>query len=144
MANANFVLIREETKPVQNGEWFTPGKLFLNGQFFCYVCEDRDRKLESGGIKVQGQTAIPRGRYSLCVTFSNRFQRPLPELLSVPQFKGIRMHGGNKAEDSEGCLLVGTVRTDTGVAQCKVQVDRIIKVIEDCEDQGFNAYIEVK
>lgn len=144
MTNLSLVLIREETKPVEDGEWFTPGKMFANGQMFCQTCEDRDRKLEVGGVKVKGQTAIPRGKYKVIVTFSNRFQRPLPEVLDVPGYTGVRFHGGNKAEDSEGCILIGQVRTDTGIANCRPTVERLIKMIESAEDTGGSVWLEVK
>lgn len=85
----------------------TIGELFINGIFECYTLEDKDRKLEAGGVKKYGITAIPRGKYTLINSFSNRFQKYLPEVLNVPGFAGIRIHPGNKAEDSEGCLLVG-------------------------------------
>jgi hypothetical protein len=66
--------------------------------------------MEAGGQKVHGLTAIPRGKYTLVNSFSNRFQKYLPEILNVPGFAGIRIHPGNKAEDSEGCILVGTTK----------------------------------
>jgi len=89
----------------------TIGELSINGEFFCYTLEDKDRYLETGTEKIFGQTAIPRGKYNLILSFSNRFQKYLPELQNVPQFAGIRMHTGNKPEDTEGCLLVGKIKT---------------------------------
>jgi len=86
----------------------TLGKLFINGQFFAYTCEDTVRN-QNGDCskKIQNETAIDAGRYEVVLTFSNRFQKYLPLLLSVPCFEAIRMHGGNTAADSEGCILIG-------------------------------------
>lgn len=129
MTEHNFVLIREDSKALKNKESFTPGKLYYNGLFLCYTCEDLDRKLEDGGLKVKTRTAIPRGIYNVVISLSNRFKKLLPELLRVPQFVGIRIHSGNTAEDSEGCILVGMNKTTTGVSNCapalKLVMDRI-------------------
>lgn len=57
--------------------------------------------------KVFGKTAIPEGTYRVVVTHSPRFKRELPLLLDVPYFVGIRIHRGNSAEHSSGCVLVG-------------------------------------
>lgn len=92
----------------------THGKLYLGDEFICHTLEDRDRGLKSewelatiAALKVKGKTAIPTGRYEIDITFSNRFQKPLPVLLNVKGFTGIRIHAGNQASDSEGCILVG-------------------------------------
>lgn len=86
----------------------TRGELFVDGLFECYTLEDvvRDHK-------IPGETAIPAGAYALAVTYSPRFQRYLPLLLEVPNFSGIRIHPGNKAADTEGCILVGTALVGT-------------------------------
>lgn len=57
--------------------------------------------------KVAGQTAIPAGIYRLAITFSERFQRDTIQVLDVPGFTGIRVHPGNKPEDTDGCILPG-------------------------------------
>ncbi|SFW39549.1 hypothetical protein SAMN05216414_1347 [Nitrosovibrio sp. Nv17] len=78
---------------------YTAGSLYL---LECYTLEDQERER-----KIAGETAIPAGRYQVVVTHSNRFKRPLPLLLDVPGFTGIRIHPGNTAADTEGCILVG-------------------------------------
>lgn len=139
-------VIREPVIRPDKGEAFTPGRMYVNGLHFAFTCEDEDRHLETVGIKekIYGRTGIPRGTYPLAVTFSQRFQRELPYVAGVPGFEGIRIHGGNRAEDSLGCILVGQVRTATGIAQCAATVKRLIAMIQACEDRGELCYLEVK
>lgn len=87
----------------------TIGQLEVNGIFQCFTLEDvvRDKK-------IYAQTAIPAGTYEVVISYSNRFKRMLPLLLNVPNFAGVRIHSGNTAEDTEGCILVGNKKgTDT-------------------------------
>lgn len=119
------------------------GKLFVDGKLLGQTLEDQDRHLEDGGEKIHGETAIPRGRYKVQLSFSRRFQRTMPEVLDVPEFKGVRIHGGNTEEDTEGCPLLGAVRTQTGVAQCGGVNQRLINLIEAAEIRGEEVYLEV-
>lgn len=57
--------------------------------------------------KIYGESCIKPGKYKVQNTYSNRFNRVLPLLLDVPEFKGIRIHGGNSNKDTLGCILVG-------------------------------------
>ena len=111
----------------------TIGELYINGKFECFTLEDKDRKLESGGQKVYSKTAIPRGEYNLVMSFSNRFQKYLPEIQNVPQFAGIRIHSGNTSADSEGCILLGTTKSVDFVGNSKVAVAAFIKQIQSVE-----------
>ena len=94
---------------------YTISRLYVNGKLFgCNTLEDTDRGLrkdmqleEIKKKKVYGQTAIPRGSYECVYTYSNRFKKMLPLLKDVPGFDGIRIHSGNSAKDTEGCILVG-------------------------------------
>lgn len=111
----------------------TIGSLYVNGIFFCYTLEDKDRKLESGGVKEYSKTAIPRGKYKVINSFSNRFKKYLPELVNVPQFAGIRIHAGNTAEHSEGCILVGSTKAVDFIGNSKVTFDKLMKAIQAVE-----------
>lgn len=84
----------------------TLGRLAIGGRFECYTLEDVVRP--AGAPKVWGQTAIPAGRYEVRLTYSTRFHEVMPELLRVPGYEGIRIHAGNTAADTAGCLLTGT------------------------------------
>jgi len=87
----------------------TIGKLYLNGKAFCYTLEDVVR---ADGIKIQDETAIPEGVYKVILSMSNRFKRIMPLLLNVPNFNGVRMHGGNKSENTSGCPLLAFKKLD--------------------------------
>lgn len=107
---------------------FTEGKLYINDGFECYTVEDTDRKLENGGVKIQNQTAIPRGTYKVTISMSNRFKRFLIEILDVPQFSGIRIHSGNSSKDTEGCIIVGSINArddDDWVGGSRIAYDRL-------------------
>lgn len=146
MKPLKLLLVREPTRFVTNGEAYTPGILYADGLRFSFTCEDEDRMLEKAGVdrKVYGRTAIPRGRYRVEVSWSHRFGKLLPAVLDVPGFSGIRFHGGNRAEDSLGCILVGKVRTATGIAQCADSVQRLIALIQDADDKGSEVWLEVQ
>jgi hypothetical protein len=144
MSDCTFLVIREPSVTPVSGEGYTLGIMYRNGVRFCFTCEDQDRKLEAGGVKVKTRTAIPRGKYQLTTSFSHRFQKELPDVRDVPQFEGVRLHGGNKAEDSEGCILIGQVRTSTGIAKCADTVQRMIDMINQTEDAGGKCWLEVK
>lgn len=82
----------------------TIGRLSIDGVFFCHTLEDTVRP---AGVKIPGRTAIPAGQYEVLLTHSVRFKKILPLLLKVPGFEGVRIHGGNTADDTLGCILVG-------------------------------------
>jgi hypothetical protein len=113
------------------GERCTHGKLYVNGVFECFTLEDKDRKLEKGGEKVYGQTAIPRGTYEVIVNFSQRFKRDLPLLLNVAGFSGVRIHAGNTSEDTEGCILVGSSRGDQRVNNSRVAFNKLFDQLDE-------------
>ena len=78
----------------------------INGHFFCHTLEDRVRRLPAEK-KIPGLTAIPAGTYRVTVSVSPKFGRYLPLVENVPYFSGIRIHRGNTASDTSGCILVG-------------------------------------
>lgn len=110
---------------------FTLGELFINGQHFCYTVEDMVRM---PGEKVFGKTAIPTGEYKVIVNMSNRFKKDMPILLNVPGFEGIRIHSGNTAADTEGCIIVGASRTINGVASSRIAFENLMEKISGQEN----------
>lgn len=115
----------------------TEGTLSIDGDFECFTLEDTDRDMEDGGVKVYGETAIPRGTYKVVLTMSNRFKKVLPEVLEVPGFKGIRIHSGNSSKDSEGCILLGSVNasgTDDWISSSKVALENLMSKLKDADE----------
>lgn len=117
----------------------TLGKLFIDGKFECETLEDVDRRLEDGGKKIAGITAIPRGTYQVIIDYSNRFRKDMPRLLAVPQFTGIRIHSGNFHVDTDGCIIVGKLRINGNAIGYSRDAYRDLfakleKALEDHED----------
>lgn len=93
---------------------YTIGELYLNGVFFCYTMEDKDRGITEDDsitdikkVKIVKRTAIPYGDYRIMLSYSVKLKRFLPLILDVPGFRGIRIHKGSTEEWSSGCVLVG-------------------------------------
>lgn len=61
-----------------------------------HVCYALERLVDDKGI--------PTGIYGIEITYSPRFKRYLP-WINVPKRTGIRIHPGNKIEQSIGCVL---------------------------------------
>jgi hypothetical protein len=107
----------------------TIGELFVDGTFQCYTLEDKVRD----GIKVPGKTAIPFGQYDVVINWSNRFQKYMPLLINVPNFSGIRIHPGNIASDTEGCVLVGNYRSKNMITESRKAYANLMKKFQSVE-----------
>jgi hypothetical protein len=130
----------------------TAGSLYIDGTFFCYTLEDPVRELATpdgwvwqASLKVYGQTAIPSGKYTVTNTFSNRFQKRMPLVLSVPDFEGVRLHGGSTVEHTEGCPLLGRDRSDDyrALISSVGLTDKLVKLIDSAERNG-KVHLEVR
>jgi hypothetical protein len=132
---------------VQQDDDVTIGELRIGGHYICWVCEDPVREIPGEPVetwKVKGATAIPVGRYRIERTFSNRFQVTMPQLMDVPGFAGIRIHPGNTAADTEGCLLPGMERRPKGVGSSQLAYREVLKWLDSIEQQGMDAWIEIR
>lgn len=118
---------------------YTIGRLEINGKFFCHTLEDAVREQ-----KIAGKTAIPEGTYKVVVNRSPRFKRDLPLLLDVPYFEGIRIHRGNTAKDTSGCILVG-INSKKGMVleSTKYEVE-LTNILKKAQQNGDTITIEIK
>ena len=113
----------------------TIGELWVDGKFQCFTLEDVVRQFGPAGEgKVYGKTAIPAGTYRVVVTMSNRFKTELPLLQSVPFFEGIRIHPGNTAADTDGCILVGTSKSFNYVGSSRIAFNALFAKIKECKE----------
>jgi hypothetical protein len=120
-----------------------------------FCLEDTDRGLSSDmpidkirETKVYGKTAIPRGRYQIVITHSARFKRLLPILVGVPGFSGIRIHPGNRHNNTEGCLLPGKAYGqedgDYIVMQSRTASDSLQNLIAAAIGRGEKVFVEIR
>jgi hypothetical protein len=128
---------------------------YVEGQQVCVGVEDVVRA--PGEAKVPGKTAIPTGTYRVIVTMSTRFKRRLPLLVNMPggtiRFGalriddcGVRIHPGNTAADTEGCLLPGSAFGADGasVTASRVAFDRLFVRIEHAINAGEQVTLTIK
>lgn len=120
-------------------------------EWFCNTMEPTARKLTSRmpqtvirRRKIIGKTAIPTGRYRILITRSRRFGRWLPLLLNVKGFEGIRIHAGNKPEDTKGCILLGFNRRKGYVLDSTRCVLTLVKMMTEAIAKGEKVFVEVR
>jgi len=102
---------------------YTIGIMYIDGKYFSETLEDCDRGLTSTMSttelkfrKVYGKTAIPTGTYDIRLTYSPKFKDTewgktyggkVIQIMNVREFSGVRIHPGNTADDTSGCVLCG-------------------------------------
>ena len=121
-------------------EAYTIGKMLINGEYFCDTLEDKDRGLSQSmqlsqikKLKVYGKTAIPTGEYSVKMTLSPHFNRVLPLVENVKGFDGIRIHNGQNADHSLGCILVGKNKIKGGLIDSRLTIDKLVMLLNGPE-----------
>jgi hypothetical protein len=62
----------------------------------------------------------------------------------VPHFEGILIHGGNSAEDSCGCLLVGENKVKGKVVNSMATLKRLVPILKRASDSGEKIWITIK
>lgn len=119
----------------------TIGTLMVDGIWECFTLEDVVRPI--GAPKVYGETAIPHGAFNVVVTRSQRFQRDLPLVENVPGFEGIRIHPGNDAADTDGCILVGRTKGVDFVGESRAAFNALFAKIQKAIEAGEKITLEI-
>ena len=133
---------------------FTPectlGKLYLVGEklqfiertyHLCETLEDPVRSIRD--VKIEGETAIPTGRYPVTITWSPKFQKFLPILSGVPGYTGVRIHRGNTADDTRGCILLGIKRETNKIIQSGIAFTIVENLLKQELNIGGECFIEI-
>lgn len=113
------------------------GRLYIDGEYFCDVLEDCDRGLDDKmsvedikAKKVYGKTAIPTGVYNVILNYSPKYKKVMPLLQNVKGYEGVRIHSGNKPEDTLGCLLVGKNKKVGQVIDSRATYEALFKRLQ--------------
>ena len=121
---------------------YTIGKVYIDGKYLCNSLEDPDRGLsqnmpleEIKRKKVYGDTAIPSGVYLISWTYSNRFKKMMPLVNDVKGFDGIRIHSGNSAADTLGCILLGDNTKVGWISNSKTRTNQVYQMIKERIDK---------
>ena len=147
-------------KRIAKRKTYTIGRLYIRQQvmdeylpgtaddYFCDTLEPTWRDYEHGAYKVKGRSAIPEGRYAVVISWSPKFKQWLPILLGGPEFnrkwQGIRIHAGNTAKDTEGCILVGQNREVGKVLDSRKWLYELKQKIVEAKDRGEAVWITIK
>ena len=152
-------------KIVLNRKWkkeeYTIGELYIDGNFICNTCEDRDRGLDESmdiqmikNRKIPTRTAIPTGTYEVRIDIvSKKYSNyedykefcggKVPRLMDIKGFDGILIHHGEHAGWSDGCILVGD---NTKVGRLTNSFERfkeIYKILLQSHEKGEKITIEI-
>ena len=139
---------------------YTIGRLYIRRQvvdeylsgtadaYFCDTLEPTWRDYKNGAYKVKGRSAIPEGRYAVVISYSPKFKQWLPILLGGPEFnrkwQGIRIHAGNTAKDTEGCILVGKNKLVGQVVDSRIWTHRLKQKIVEAKGRGEPVWITIR
>jgi len=147
-------------KRIAKRKTYTIGRLYIREQvmdeylpgyedhYFCDTLEPTWRDYEHGAYKVKGRSAIPEGRYAVVISWSPKFKLWLPILLGGPDFnrkwQGIRIHAGNTAKDTEGCILVGQNREVGKVLDSRKWLNELKQKIVEAKDKGEAVWLTIE
>lgn len=128
-------LIRIANKPT-----YCIGKLYIDGKYFSETLEDVDRGLDDSmtdeqikKLKVKDETAIPTGIYQVTITYSPKYKKNMPLINNVKGYSGIRIHSGNTAKDTSGCILVGKNKEVGKVLESRVTFNALFKRLQQAK-----------
>ena len=117
-------------------------------EYLCDTLEPTWRDYEHGAYKIKGKSAIPEGRYAVVISYSLKFKAWLPILLGGPEFnkqwQGIRIHAGNTAKDTQGCILVGKNQIVGEVLESRKWLYELKMKIVEAKGRGEPVWITIR
>lgn len=112
------------------------GRLYIDGEFICNT-------LEPPWKNNARYTAIPKGIYEVIMNYSPKFKRVLPLVQNVPNRSSIRLHRGNRPEDTQGCILPGENTKVGMVLNSTKYEEKICKLISDARGRRELVTIQI-
>lgn len=92
--------------------------------------------------------AIPEGRYAVVITYSPKFKKWLPLVIGDHYFnrlfKGIRIHAGNSASDTRGCILVGRNQIVGQVLESRKWLYELKQKIVEAKARGEPVWLTIR
>lgn len=127
-----------EVKRIFKSSDYTIGKMFIDGECVAHTLEDAERP-----EKIPDVTAIPQGEYQVIINYSQRFKRQMPLLVNVPNFEGVRIHAGNTAANTSGCILVGRNTEKGRLTQSRESFDVVFAALSEAYQAGEKILIRI-
>lgn len=85
-------------------------------------------------LKAIKPCAIPEGGYRVSMTYSPRYKTQLPLITGDSRFnslwQGIRIHAGNTAKDTQGCILVGENKVVGMVINSRLTLTKVKNILK--------------
>lgn len=135
MNDLRLKLSRHNPKP-----YFTHGELFINGLRLGYTREPAGwRQLTALPLCL-----IPPGAYRVVVSFSEFFQRHVPEIVAVAGFDDVRIHGCDLLEPRTGDILLGKDMTPEGVRDSATINKILVSMIGETINTNHKCWIDIK
>lgn len=104
-----------------------PSKIYVDGAFFSYGLENDNYKIPAGIYDAYGMTSPKFGTNKLYIT--------------VPGRSSILFHGGNDADDTKGCILVGKNRDGDRVSGDVS--DELFNVVDQAYKRGEAVAVKI-
>mgnify|MGYP006872991469 FL=1 len=121
--------------------------LSADASYICDTLEPTWRDYKHGQRKIPGRSAIPEGRYAVVISWSPKMKRWLPILLGGPEFNrqwaGVRIHAGNTAQDTAGCILVGENTKVGMVLNSRNTLHRVKQLITEAKERDEAVHLTV-
>ena len=139
-----------DPSPIERGDSKASpkGEGLEGASYFCDTLEPTWRDYKNGAYKVKGRSAIPEGRYAVVISWSPKFKQWLPILLGGPEFnkkwQGIRIHAGNTAKDTQGCILVGRNQQVGQLLESRKWLYELKQKIVEAKGRGEAVWLTIK
>ena len=97
----------------------------------CDTLEPEWRNYQMWEKKLPGGSCIMSGLYVIKMQHSRKFNKLMPFLQDVYDFKGIMIHPGNAPEDTRGCILLGNNNIKGKLTESVKAFNQFMSILEE-------------